>query len=86
MAAEIEVIARAWMEHQGYTEDEVNAVSNNHDSYGCEAEGMQWNCHDENGNSNHPVWDALEVACEMARVAVEALESIGWLPPDLGEP
>jgi hypothetical protein len=82
MASEIEAIARAWMAHQGYTDDEVNAVSNNHDSYGCEVEGMVWNCHDENGNSNHPVWDALCVACEMANVAVEALQSIGYLCTD----
>jgi hypothetical protein len=90
MAAEIETIARAWMAHQGYTDDEVNGVCGNavssttHWAHGCEFEGDTWNCIDDDGKSRHPVWDALQEACDMANVAVKALESIGWLGPDLG--
>lgn len=78
MAAEIEAIARAWMAHQGYTEAEVAVAEQaTHQQYGCEHTGLGYNCTDENGNSRHPIWDALYEACEMANVAVEALQSIG---------
>lgn len=80
MAAEIESIARAWMEHQGYTWEQVLlAEQQTCQNSGCELEGYNWNCHDDNGNSNHPESDALYEACDMARVAIEALESIGYV-------
>jgi len=82
VAAEIEAIARAWMAHQGYTQEQINAIANSHEAYGCDREGEQWNCFDEDGKSLHPDWDDLSVACEMANVAVEALQSIGYLCTD----
>lgn len=68
------------MEHQGYTQDQINAIGNNHDAYGCEYDtnSQRWDCTDDDGKSLHPDWDDLAVACEMANVAVKALEEIGW--------
>lgn len=87
MAAEIEAIARAWMTHLGYTDDQViTAEQQNCKNSGCEREDTWWNCFNERGESNHPLADALEEACAMARVAVEALESIGWTAPEIHDP
>jgi hypothetical protein len=78
MAADIEAIARAWMAHQGYTDDEVlQAEQQTCQSSGCELQGYDYDCSDEEGKSNHPLADALHEACAMANVAVEALKSIG---------
>jgi hypothetical protein len=82
VSVEIEAIARAWMAHQGYTEEQVLAAEQQtHQNSGCDREGDGWNCTDENGASLHPASDALNEACEMANVAVAALESIGYLQP-----
>ncbi|MBM4548712.1 hypothetical protein GS445_02985 [Rhodococcus hoagii] len=82
MRAEIEAIARAWMAHQGYTEDDISvAETDKHEASGCDwcPNHMSRDCTDEDGRPRHPYWDALEEACEMARIAVDALESIGSL-------
>lgn len=81
MAAEIKAIARAWMLHQGYTDEQVNrAEIQSHSDAGCDYDGYgTWDCHLEDGTPRHPVRDALDEACDMANVAVEALESIGYL-------
>jgi hypothetical protein len=82
MAAEIEAIARAWMLHTGWTETQVLcAKQQTHENSGCFREGNDWDCSNERGGSNHAAWDALIEACEMANVAVEALQSIGYLEP-----
>jgi hypothetical protein len=75
VAAEIEALARAWMLHQGYTDEQVDAIATSHSAYGCERENDGWNCRDEEDNSLHPDWDELVVACEMANVAIVALRS-----------
>lgn len=82
MAAEIEAIARAWMAHQGYTEQDVlTAEQQTCQNMGCEFDGQQWDCYyGEDGESPHPLGDALTEACAIARVAVEALEGLGWGP------
>lgn len=78
MAAEIEAIARAWMLHTGWTEAQIlRAEQETHEKSGCERVGDGWNCRNERYGSNHPAWDALREACDMANVAVEALESLG---------
>lgn len=74
MSADIAAIAKAWMAHQGYTDEEIaEAEIATHESSGCERDGVDWICSDEYDNSNHPAWDVLEEATEMARVAVDAL-------------
>lgn len=74
MSADIEVIAKAWMAHQGYSPDDIEvAETDTHEARGCDWHGTSWYCFDEYGNSNHPAWDVLEEATEMARVAIEAL-------------
>lgn len=74
MSADIEAIAKAWMTHQGYTPDDIEvAETDTHENRGCYFDGTSWYCFDEYGNSNHPAWDVLEEATEMARVAIEAL-------------
>lgn len=78
-ATEIEAIATAWLDHQGYTAEAIAAAPLSHEKAGCDLEGMSWNCWNEFGESLHPVWDAVCVAGEMANVAVEALQSIGYL-------
>jgi hypothetical protein len=61
MAADIEAIARAWMAHQGYTDDEVlQAEQQTCQSSGCELQGYDYDCSDEEGKSNHPLADALQ--------------------------
>lgn len=84
MSAEVEAIARAWMMHQGHTDNQVLlAEQQTHENSGCDREDNAWNC-DRNacGGSNHPEWDALREACEMANVAIDALQSIGSLCTD----
>lgn len=74
MSADIAAIAKAWMAHQGYTDEEIaEAEIATHESSGCERDGVDWICSDEYDKSNHPAWDALEEAVAMAQVAVEAL-------------
>lgn len=81
MAAEIEAIARAWIQHLGY--GDIDTIPTDHTVYGCGIWHGDWDCYDEEGNSRHPLWDALVEACDMANVAVETLESIGWVGPNL---
>lgn len=69
----IKRIAVAWLHHQGYTDAALEAAPNQHRSYDCELNGYEWQCHDEYGNSFHPVWDAVIEASEMANVIVESL-------------
>ena len=74
MSSDVEAVARAWMYHQGYSKDEVDiAEQATHQQYGCEYQSQGYDCTDENGNSRHPIWDALYEASEMANVAIEAL-------------
>lgn len=68
----VEVIAKAWLRHQGYTDERIDAIAPGHNT-GCELEGYSWNCRDEEGKPLHPDWDALVDACAIANVAVEAL-------------
>ncbi|SLF57798.1 hypothetical protein [Mycobacteroides abscessus] len=68
----VEVIAKAWLRHQGYTDERIDAIVPGHNT-GCELEGYSWNCRDEEGKPLHPDWDALVDACAIANVAVEAL-------------
>lgn len=76
MSADVEAIAKAWMAHQGYSPDDIEvAETDTHEARGCYFAGTSWCCFDEYGNSNHPAWDVLEEATEMARVAIEALEA-----------
>lgn len=77
--ATIELIAMAWLRHQGYTAEDIEAAPKSHREAGCDREGWSWNCWDEHGQSLHPVWDAVCVAGEMANVAVETLERNGYL-------
>lgn len=83
MSAGVEAIAKAWMRHQGYTEDDIAvAETDTHQASGCEfcTNHMTWDCIDpETNQSRHPMWDALDEAVEMANVALEALESVGSL-------
>lgn len=79
----MEVIAKAWLRHQGYTDERIDAIVTGHNT-GCELEGYSWNCRDEEGKSLHPDWDALVDACAIANVAVEALGGLTraeqWTP------
>jgi hypothetical protein len=72
----IERIAKAWLHHQGYSDNVIDALRTvNHESYGCEfcPNHQAWDCTDENGHSRHPVWDAIIEAGEIANVVVEIL-------------
>jgi hypothetical protein len=79
----VETVARAWLRHQGYTDDDIADAPKSHREAGCDSEGFAYNCWDERGQSLHPVWDAIVVAGEMANVAVEALGLSVDLPGDL---
>jgi hypothetical protein len=72
---EIEAIAHAWMAHQGYTEEQILlADRQTHHNSGCQRLDDGWDCINMFGNSHHPERDTLIEACDMARVAVDALE------------
>lgn len=87
----MEVIAKAWLRHQGYTDERIDAIVTGHNT-GCELEGYSWNCRDEEGKPLHPDWDALVDACAIANVAVKALggHPCRWIAMDgqgdLGKP
>jgi len=82
MSACVEAIARALLEHKGYTEDEINAPHAHkqecwEDFTIAVGGGRIPVCRDEDDKSYHPGWDALIEACDIANVAIDALESIG---------
>lgn len=66
----------AVMLHYGYTEEQVwLAEKETHDSVGCEREGYEWNCCDDEGVSRHPIRDALERTAEILRIAFGVLDA-----------
>lgn len=74
----VEAVANAWMRHQGYTEAQVDraAAIQSHSDAGCGFDGFDWDCRYEDGESRHPVLDALVEATDMANVAIETLAQL----------
>lgn len=70
---DIEAVALAWLYHLGYTDAEMEAAASKSCADTCEPSGDAWICDDENGESNHPVADAVAQASAMAYVVTEAL-------------
>jgi hypothetical protein len=71
---DVQAIAYAWMRHQGHTDADIEtAEQQTHQNSECEFTGQGWDCVNEDGKSRHPLSDALDEACEMANVALEAL-------------
>lgn len=76
---QVKIIADAWMLHQGYTQEEIEASVNDLDHSLCEMiPGVGWDCMDEDGSNRHPEYVALCEASEMANVALDALAQAGF--------
>lgn len=77
----VERIARAWLHHLGYTDDQIDAArrvmlhANPHLEYGCEPDGAgaYTDCTCEDGTSRHPEIDDIGDASVYAYVVAEAL-------------
>jgi hypothetical protein len=62
----------AWMKHLGYTDKEISELDTKpHSEYGCDFEGMDWVCTDENGESNHVFYDVLNETSELVMFILE---------------
>lgn len=61
------------MRHMGYTDDEiVRAESQDqHKESGCDFDGQNWTCEDENGKSLHPVADELDSVAQILEVGLD---------------
>lgn len=85
---EVEAIVIAWMQHEGYTDEEIehaatlscrDAGCEPYDAgevFGAEFTGQTvYDCTNEDGNSMHPARDRIHEVADMAEVAIEALAS-----------
>jgi hypothetical protein len=71
----LEDATTAVMRHYGYTDEQIiEAISTTHEASGCEREGYEWNCEDDEGVSRHPVLDELQRTAEILRVGFEAVQ------------
>lgn len=94
-------IGVALVRHQyGYSDEQMEtAAAQSCADAGCEpfdasyfgaefAGSTAYDCTNENGDSHHPIRDAIAEASDLANVAVEAVEALGWRPParEIGDP
>ena len=61
------------MRHMGYSDDEILQAEgeNVHKDAGCEFDGQNWTCEDENGKSLHPAADELDSVAQILEIGLE---------------